>query len=321
MKQSLRIVFAGTPAFGLPALKALYEAGHDICAVYTQPDRPAGRGRKLQMSPVKEWAVSQQIPVHQPLNFKNEEAVDTLAALQPDVMVVIAYGLILPQTVLDIPRLGCVNVHASLLPRWRGASPIQHAICHGDAQSGVTIMQMDAGMDTGDMLKRASCPITSEDTAGTLHDRLADMAVSPLLTSLEALALGKAQPQKQDEEQATYAPKIKKEDALIHWEQKARQIDFLVRGYNPWPMAYTILPTSTSMRILAGTAYPEAAHNEIPGTILSIDKNGIEVSCGEGVYRIEQLQFSGRKIMSVTQWLNGYKGELSVGASLISSNE
>ncbi len=268
------------------------------------------------MSPVKEWAVSHLIPVHQPLNFKNQEAVDTLAALQPDIMAVIAYGLILPQAVLDIPRLGCVNVHASLLPRWRGASPIQHAICHGDAQTGVTIMQMDAGMDTGDMLQRVSCPIAFDDTAGTLHDRLADIAVSPLLTSLEALALGKAYPQKQDEAQVTYAPKIKKEDALIHWAQKARQIDFLVRGYNPWPMAYTILPTNETMRILAGSAYPEATHNQIPGTVLSIDKNGIQVACGEGVYRIEQLQFAGRKVMSIAQWLNGHKGELSVGVLL-----
>ncbi|TIE07554.1 methionyl-tRNA formyltransferase, partial [Legionella pneumophila] len=168
----LTVVFAGTPEFGLPCLDALIQSRHHLKAVYTQPDRPAGRGRKLQESPVKEWAINHQISVYQPLNFKNQEAIDELSALKPDVMVVIAYGLILPKAVLEIPRLGCINVHASLLPRWRGASPIQHAILHGDAESGVTIMQMDVGLDTGPMLCKATCPVTSSDTAGSLHDTL-----------------------------------------------------------------------------------------------------------------------------------------------------
>ncbi|HAU1882018.1 TPA: methionyl-tRNA formyltransferase, partial [Legionella pneumophila] len=189
----LTVVFAGTPEFGLPCLDALIQSRHHLKAVYTQPDRPAGRGRKLQESPVKEWAINHQIPVYQPLNFKNQEAVDELSALKPDVMVVIAYGLILPKAVLEIPRLGCINVHASLLPRWRGASPIQHAILHGDAESGVTIMQMDVGLDTGPMLCKATCPVTSSDTAGSLHDKLAKMSVKPLLDVLEALASNSAQ--------------------------------------------------------------------------------------------------------------------------------
>lgn len=315
MRQSLRVVFAGTPAFGLPALKALYDRRHHLCSVYTQPDRPAGRGRKIQMSPIKEWAVQQQVPVVQPVNFKDPETIEALAAVKPDVMVVIAYGLLLPKTVLDIPRLGCVNVHASLLPRWRGASPIQHAIVKGDVDSGVTIMQMDIGMDTGDMLQKVSCPINPQDTAGTLHDRLSHLAVAPLLSCLDDLAAGTANAKPQDGALATYAPKIQKEDARIDWKKEANAIDRQVRGFNPWPVAFTETTQGSVLRVLAGTPLSEDSSPASAGTLLSVDPSGLRVACGKGVYLVEQLQFSGRNAMSVAQWLNGRKDELIIGAS------
>ncbi|MCC5792314.1 MAG: methionyl-tRNA formyltransferase [Legionellaceae bacterium] len=313
MRSALRLVFAGTPAFGLPLLPALAGAGHDIIAVYTQPDRPAGRGRHLQSSPIKQWALQQALPVYQPLNFKAASTIDALAALEPDVMVVVAYGLILPQRVLDIPRLGCVNVHASLLPRWRGAAPIQHAILAGDRQSGVTIMQMDRGMDTGDMLASASCVIDSHETAASLHDKLVELAVQPLLSSLQALASGTAQPERQAAHQATYAPKIQKAQAQIDWNGDAGQVDRLVRAYDPWPGAYTVFGQGQQLRIISGTPLTHSAKAQPAGTILSIDKSGLLTACKEGAYRIERLQWPGRKAMSVRDWFNGHHQELAAG--------
>ncbi len=312
---SLNIVFAGTPAFTLACLDALDASHHTLSAVYTQPDRPAGRGRTLQASAVKTWAEAHQKPVYQPLHFKDQDTIAELAALKPDILVVIAYGLILPQAVLDLPRLGCINVHASLLPRWRGASPIQHAILHGDAQTGVTIMQMDAGMDTGTMLTQVSCPVQTDDTAESLHDRLAEMAAAPLLATLDALALGLAHAEQQNSALATYAPKIKKEDALIDWSQPAKVIDRKIRAYHPWPIAHTHINEQV-LRIHQARVEAHLSTAESPGTVLSIDKHGMLVETGSQALRIERIQFSGAKAMSVSDWLNAGRTQLHINAIL-----
>lgn len=311
---NLNIVFAGTPEFALPCLDALLHSRHQLLAVYSQPDRPAGRGRKLQPSAVKNWAVMHGIPVVQPVNFKDEESVEALAALKPDVLVVIAYGLILPQKILDIPKLGCINVHASLLPRWRGASPIQQAILHGDIQSGVTIMQMDAGMDTGDMLCEISCPVDTHETAGTLHDKLSVIAAEPLLETLDALAAGCANPQPQDNSLATPACKIGKEDAAINWQQTAGEIDRLIRAFNPWPIAYTYIGEEV-MRIHQATIVPLVTSSS-PGTVIAIDKTGMQVATGKHVLRVERVQFAGGKVITISDYLNSGRSQLHVNLVL-----
>lgn len=307
----LNIVFAGTPEFGLPCLEALNQSSHQISAIYTQPDRPAGRGRKLQASAVKEWALAHQIQVFQPLNFKSQETINELASLKPDVLIVIAYGLILPRAVLELPRFGCINVHASLLPRWRGASPIQHAILYGDPQSGVTVMQMDVGMDTGAMLSKVECSITPEDTARSLHDKLAQISAKPLLEVIEALAKHQLQPEEQNNDLATYAGKISKEDARINWQDSAEQIDCKVRAFNPWPIAYT----ETGGEVLRiHKAHPAGIEStEPPGTVLNIDKNGMLVATGKKSILIERIQFPGGKAISIADWLNSGKSQLHPG--------
>ncbi|MGQ3888446.1 methionyl-tRNA formyltransferase [Legionella sp. CNM-1927-20] len=311
---SFKIAFAGTPEFGLPCLNALLNSKHELLAVYTQPDRPAGRGRKLQPSAVKNWALEHQLPVYQPINFRDTEEVEKLAALNLDLLVVIAYGLILPKSILSIPRLGCVNVHASLLPRWRGASPIQHAILHGDDYSGVTIMQMDVGMDTGDMLNKVSYRLKPTDTAGSLHNELAQLAVAPLLETLNALAEGYSQPIPQEHSLATYAGKINKQDALISWNQTATIIDRQIRAYNPWPIAYTYTGSEV-VRIHQAEIEPMTT-TQSPGTIISIDKKGIIVATGDQSIRIQRLQFAGGKILSVADWLNSARSQLEIGQIL-----
>lgn len=310
----LNIVFAGTPAFGLPCLDALAQSPHRLSAVYTQPDRPAGRGRKMQASAVKDWALRHDLPVYQPLHFKTPEAIAELAALKPDLIIVIAYGLILPKVVLDIPRLGCVNVHASLLPFWRGASPIQHAVLHGDAQSGVTIMQMDVGMDTGAMLKTVTCPITDTDTAGTLHDKLAAISAQPLLDVVDLLAANKANPIDQDSSLATYAGKINKEDARIHWADSAITIDRKIRAFNPWPIAYT--PLNGEMLRIYKAQIVSNSEPVIPGTVMRLDKKGMLVATGCNALLVEQIQFPGAKAISVADWLNSGKTQLHEGLIL-----
>lgn len=307
--KSLNIVFAGTPAFALPCLDALATSKHQLQAIYTQPDRPAGRGRKLQASAVKEWAEAHNLPVFQPLNFKQEGAIHELASIAPDVMVVIAYGLILPQAVLELPRFGCINVHASLLPRWRGASPIQQAILHGDSETGITIMQLDAGMDTGPMLARIPCT-TANDTAGELHDRLSQLAAPPLLATLDAIAAGQAHAVAQDNHLATHAPKIKKEDAAINWHHPAAKIDRQIRAFNPWPIAYTQAGNNT-LRIHQARVSTQS-HTKKPGTILSIDKEGMLVATGEQALLIERLQFPGAKTMCVADWLHAGRQQLYI---------
>jgi methionyl-tRNA formyltransferase len=311
---SLNIVFAGTPAFTLPCLNAIARSNHHIKAVYTQPDRPAGRGRALQASPVKTWAEKHQLPVYQPVNFKDSSTVNELAALAPDIMVVIAYGLILPQAVLDTPRLGCVNVHASLLPRWRGASPIQQAILHGDQESGVTIMQMDAGMDTGDMLTRVHCPVHPHDTAQDLHDRLAEIAAEPLLQTLNLLAAGKAQPIVQDNLLATAAPKIKKEEAVIDWNKPAIETDQQIRAFNPWPIASTHCGEEV-LRIHQAKVVEQTSTAK-PGTILAMGKQGMLVATGKAGLLVEKIQFAGGKVLTVSDWLNSGKNQLQPGLVL-----
>lgn len=308
---SLTIVFAGTPEFGLPCLDALSQSPHQLCAVYTQPDRPAGRGRQLHASPVKQWALSHDIPVFQPLNFKTQDSIAEFAALKPDLMIVIAYGLILPSSILAIPRLGCINVHASLLPRWRGASPIQHAIMKGDEQSGITLMQMDAGMDTGPMLGHLACPISPSDTAASLHDKLAQLSAKPLLTLLDALANNKAYPEQQNNELATYAGKINKEDARINWLDSAVAIALKIRAFNPWPIAYTMIGPEV-LRIHQAQVFA-ADSSALPGTILSIDKKGMLVATGKQGLLVEMIQFSGGKAMHVADWLNSRKTQLEIG--------
>lgn len=307
----LNIVFAGTPAFGIPCLEALLHSNHRLQAIYTQPDRPAGRGRKLQASAVKEWALTHQIPVYQPINFKNPEAIAELNALKPDIMVVIAYGLILPKVVLETPRLGCINVHASLLPRWRGASPIQSAILHGDQETGVTIMQMDVGLDTGAMLHKVICPITSTETASSLHDKLAQIAAQPLLDTLNELANHTAKPEIQNNELATYASKINKEDARINWQQTATEIDQKIRAFNPWPIAYTFFGEELlrvhQAKVIA-TAFTQA-----PGTVVSIDKKGLLIATGDQGLLVEKIQLPGAKVISIADWLNSSKSQVHTG--------
>jgi methionyl-tRNA formyltransferase len=310
----LSIVFAGTPQFGLPCLNALLQSRHRLKAIYTQPDRPSGRGRKLQASAVKEWALQHHLTVYQPLNFKSLESIAELQALKPDVMVVIAYGLILPRSVLDIPRLGCINVHASLLPRWRGASPIQHAILSGDEKSGVTLMQMDVGMDTGDMLYKVEYPLKLGETAGSLHDELAQLSVKPLLTILDAIETNTVKPEVQKNDLATYAGKINKEDAHIDWHRPALDIDRSIRAYNPWPIAYTLVGTEI-LRIHKASVI-QLESSEVPGSIINIDKRGILVATGFEGLLIETIQFPGAKAMSVKDWLNSGKTVLQVGLIL-----
>ena len=307
------IVFAGTPAFGLPCLDALSHSRHRIKAIYTQPDRPAGRGRKLQASAVKEWALLHDLPIYQPENFKNTDSIAELAALKPDLIIVIAYGLILPKAVLEIPRFGCINVHASLLPRWRGASPIQHAILHGDTETGVTIMQMDVGMDTGDMLQKATCSITTTDTANGLHDKLAKISAQPLLDTLDALENNTLKPEIQNNELVTYAGKIHKEDACINWQQTAAEIDQKIRAFNPWPIAYTILGEEV-LRIHKAQVVAKE-YTQAPGTVVSLDKKGMLIATGKDGLLIEKIQLPGAKIISIADWLNSSKSQLHVGFS------
>jgi methionyl-tRNA formyltransferase len=300
----MNLVFAGTPEFAVPALKALIDAGHTILAVYTQPDRPAGRGRKLGMSAVKEFAVARGLRVHQPVTLKSETEVETLRALKPDAMIVIAYGLILPGSILAVPQYGCINVHASLLPRWRGAAPIQRAIEAGDANTGVTIMQMDAGLDTGAMLAVAQAPIGADDTAATLHDRLAQLGGRLLVDTLAQLVCGAVVPQTQDSALATYATKLNKDEARLDWNADAELLARRIRAFNPWPVAHTALD-GQALRLWHAQAEHPTAAEQLPGTVLSADADGVRVQCARGVLRITRLQLEGGKVLEARAFLNG----------------
>lgn len=312
MNQPLNIVFAGTPEFAADHLCALIEAGFNIVGVYTPPDRPAGRGKKVQPSAVKQLALQHHLPLFQPLNFKQEADQDILRELKPDLMVVVAYGLLLPKVVLDIPRLGCINVHGSLLPLWRGAAPIQRSIWAGDKESGVTIMQMDEGLDTGDMLTKSRIPINSDDTSATLYAKLAQLGPQSLIETIHNIE--SITPEKQDNDLATYAKKLSKEEALLNWNLPAEQLERNIRAFNPWPFAYFQIDQHRikvwSAKVLNGDT------NGAPGTILSADKTGIEVQTIKGSLLITNLQIPGKKAMSAQDVLNGKSEWFKVGTQL-----
>lgn len=316
----MKIIFAGTPEFAAVALDALLPTEHEIIAVYTQPDRKAGRGQKLTASAVKQLALEHNIPVYQPLHFKasTEEGLAAqaeLAALNADVMVVAAYGLILPQTVLDMPKYGCLNIHGSLLPRWRGAAPIQRAIATGDAETGVTIMKMAAGLDTGDMMYKTICPIEADDTSATLHDKLAAQGATALVAVLETEAtLQKFLETRevQDESQTVYAHKLSKAEAKIDWSQDAVSIDRNIRAFNPWPVAFIPLDETNNLRVWNSLLSNVNASGKTAGTILKIDKQGVHVACGNGqAICLTSLQWPGGKALNPVQINQTQK--LSVG--------
>lgn len=310
----MRIVFAGTPDFAATALKALLEAGYNLVGVYSQPDRPAGRGRKLMPSPVKQVALDAGIPVFQPVSLKPEDAQQELAELKPDVMIVAAYGLILPKAVLDIPTHGCLNIHASLLPRWRGAAPIQRAIAAGDAETGITIMQMDEGLDTGDMLLKVTTPIHADDTGGSLHDRLADMGGKAIVEALVQLANSELAPEPQNDADANYAHKLSKEEGHIDWSRSAIEIERLIRAFNPWPGTFTDLGEQR-IRLHQATALEQSCDKE-PGTVISREREGVDVACGTGTLKITSVQLPGSKAQSISDLINGGKQVLLPGQEL-----
>jgi methionyl-tRNA formyltransferase len=298
---SLRILFAGTPDFSVPPLRALLASGHRVVGVYTQPDRPAGRGRQLAVSPVKAVALEHRVPVHQPVNFKAAEDAAALEAIGADLMVVVAYGLLLPQRVLDAPRLGCVNIHASLLPRWRGAAPIQRAVLAGDTETGITIMQMEAGLDTGPMLLVRRLAIAPDETGGSLHDRLSVLGAEALMEALPGIEAGTLQPRAQDDALATYAKKLQKAEAMIDWTLPALAIERQVRAFNPWPVAETRLD-GEALRVWRARAI--AGGGGVPGAVVAACREGIDVAAGDGRVRILELQPPGRRVMSARDFLN-----------------
>lgn len=309
MSSQLSLIFAGTPEFSVPALEAL-ASRHRVLAVYTQPDRPAGRGQQVAMSAVKQCALKHQLPVEQPQTLKDPAAVARLAQYQADLMIVVAYGLLLPKTVLDTPRLGCVNIHASLLPRWRGAAPIQRAIQAGDKESGVTIMQMDVGLDTGPMLLERVTPIDSRETGGTLHDRLSTLGAEAVLAAIEAIAAGTAKALEQPQEGATYAAKIRKDEALIDWSKSALEIDRHVRAFNPWPIAETRW-NGQQLRVWEASPLDKKT-SAAPGTVVATGSDGIEVATGAGTLQLTRVQAAGRKAMPAADFLRAHRPEGAV---------
>jgi len=297
----LKIIFAGTPDFAARHLDALLASEHQVVGVFTQPDRPAGRGNKLTSSPVKVLAQTHDIPVFQPKSLKPEENQHLVADLQADIMVVVAYGLILPKAVLAMPRLGCINVHGSLLPRWRGAAPIQRSLWAGDTETGVTIMQMDVGLDTGDMLHKLSCPITAEDTSASLYEKLAQLGPQGMLLTLDLLASGNARPEVQDEALVSYAEKLSKEEARLDWSLSAAQLERCIRAFNPWPMSYFMIEEQP-VKVWQATVLPH--QNKQPGEIVHADKQGIQIATADGVLNLVSLQPAGKKAMSAQDLLN-----------------
>lgn len=313
MTKSLRVIFAGTPDFAAKHLHAVLASQHEVVAVYTQPDRPAGRGKKLTPSAVKTLALEHDIAVHQPPSLKDEEAQQILAAHHADVMVVVAYGLLLPKTVLEMPRLGCINVHGSILPRWRGAAPIQRSIWAGDAETGVTIMQMDEGLDTGDMLHIDRLPIQSSDTSATLYDKLAERGPISLIHVLDNIDT--ITPEKQDDAIATYAKKLSKEEALIDWHSDAEQIERNIRAFNPWPVVWMKV-NDQNIKVWSAEVVSDVSTQHKPGTIIQADKNGIMIATGTTALRILSLQIPGKKAMSAADVVNARKAWFEPGINL-----
>lgn len=313
----LNIIFAGTPDFAAQHLQALLDSEHNVIAVYTQPDKPAGRGKKLQASPVKQLAEQHNIPVYQPKSLRKEEAQEELKALNADVMVVVAYGLILPEAVLNAPKYGCLNVHGSLLPRWRGAAPIQRSIWAGDQETGVTIMQMDIGLDTGDMLHKVTTPIAADETSASLYAKLAELAPPALLEVLNGLESQAFKAEKQDDALSNYAEKLSKEEAKLDWNLTACQLERNIRAFNPWPISFLTLEVDgveQSVKVYQANVLPHQA--KATGTVLQADKNGIQIATQDGVLNITQLQPSGKKPMSVQDFLNGRADWFAVGKQL-----
>lgn len=307
---ALRIIFAGTPHFAAHHLQALLDSQHEVVAVYTQPDRPSGRGKKLTPSPVKALALKHQLPIEQPLSLKDEQAQQQLAAYQADVMVVVAYGLLLPEAVLNTPTYGCLNVHGSLLPRWRGAAPIQRSIEVGDKETGITIMQMDKGLDTGDMLLKVVCDIDAADTSASLHDKLMSLGAPALLDVLTQVRTQRLSPQKQDDRLACYAEKILKQEAEIDWQESAEKILKKIQAFNPFPIAYSFL-NGERIKIYAASIVKKNT-KESPGKIVSIGDDEIVVACGEQAISLQTLQIPNKKAMPVKELLNGYADRFSL---------
>jgi len=309
VSKPLRIIYAGTPEFSVAALQALIESSYDVVAVYTQPDRPAGRGRGLQASPVKEKALQYNIPVYQPESLKDEKVQRELKAINADLMIVTAYGLLLPAAVLEAPRLGCINIHASLLPRWRGAAPIQRAILAADKKTGITIMQMDEGLDTGDMLAVAECEIAADDTGSSLHDKLMLLGAETLISVLPAIAEQCQNRTKQDDAAACYAAKLNKVEATINWSLSAEEIQRAIRAYNSWPVAYCFYQKNSKtakLRLWQAQVDMNAVlpADTTPGKVLAESAQGIDIATGKGVLRITKLQAEGKRRMSVADFVN-----------------
>jgi len=315
MTTSLKIVFAGTPDFSVAALDALVNSSHQVVAVYTQPDRPAGRGRQLTGSPVKQFALQHKLPVEQPPSLRDHESQAVLKAYAADLMVVVAYGLILPEAVLEVHSLGCINIHASLLPRWRGAAPIQRALLAGDAETGITIMQMDKGLDTGAMLYSVKTPISASDTGSTLHDRLASLGADALMEALAQIQSDSVQAVAQQDELSTYAEKLNKAEAQLDWQRSALELDRQVRAFNPWPVAETKWQ-GKRLRVWQAQALNNEAAKRIsvqltdqataakPGSVIAVQREGLDVMTGDGILRLTQLQLPGKKALPVQDLIN-----------------
>lgn len=302
----MRIIFMGTPDFSVPTLEALVASGHEVVAVVTQPDKPKGRGKEIHMSPVKECALQHNIPVYQPVRARDEAFVEEMRALNPDAMVVIAFGQILPKSLLDLPKYGCVNIHASLLPKYRGAAPIQWAVIDGEKESGVTIMQMDEGLDTGDMLAKAIVPLDEKETGGSLFDKLSEAGGRLCVETLAKLEKGEIIPEKQGESPTAYASMLDKKMGNIDWNKSAVVIERLVRGLNPWPSAYTHLDGKT-LKIWACDVLPQSASKGESGEILEVTKDAIHVQTGDGILVLREIQLAGKARMDAGAFLRGYK--------------
>ncbi|MES2624010.1 MAG: methionyl-tRNA formyltransferase [Pseudomonadota bacterium] len=316
--RDLRIVFAGTPEFAAVHLRSLIEAGCKIVSAYSQPDRPSGRGKKILPTPVKAVALSAGIPTRQPISLRTEEAQAELAALAPDLMIVVAYGLLLPQEILDTPRLGCINVHASLLPRWRGAAPIERAILAGDAETGITIMQMDKGLDTGPMLAAPRTPILDEDNSATLTRKLEKLGCKALLEILERLTEGSVQSTHQDNQAATYAHKLRKDEAGIIWDSSAETIHQQIRAFFPRSPAYCLYG-GQRLRIITARAASQSYSNRTPGSIVRLTQDSLIVACGVDSLEIYEVQLEGKTPMTLSVLSNGHPDFFEVGAQLLSA--